>query len=121
MQEPLDITQNLRRKLVHDLTPCDRVDHFMEVLGMVPASPEVEDMEHRGSHIRLNRIGAIDAVMGQVSALAGDIAARCMLEHQGIDSTVEMVDPYMRVAMATTQSVVANLLEMGLIHLGGHS
>jgi hypothetical protein len=116
----LNITQNVRMKLIHDLTPCGEAERFMRAFGMIPGSPEVEEMEHRASHVRLNATAPVNQVLQVVAGLAGEVVGRCILENQGVDPDPELVASYQKVAMASSQAVVAHMLEMDLLHIGGH-
>ena len=118
--EYLDITASVKKKLIHDLTPCGTAVDFMKAMDVVPGSPEVEEMEHRASHLRLAQMATVNPMVIQFASLAGEIVARCILESQGIEPDEEIVKAYIRVAQASSQAVIANLLDMDLLHIGGH-
>lgn len=118
--EPIDLTVATRKKLIHDVTPCGTADRFMRAMGLVPGSPEVEEMEHRASHRRLNQTAPISNVITTVASLAGEVIGRCILENQGLEPDPETVASYQKVARTASQAVIANLLDMNLLHIGGH-
>jgi hypothetical protein len=118
--EPLDLTPSIKKKLVRDAMPCDQVDRFLRVMGLFPGSPEVEEMEHRASHHRLNQVAPINPMLLQVASLSGEVIGRGILENQGIAPDEELIASYQKVARAAAQTVIANLIDMNLLHIGGH-
>lgn len=119
MEEPLDLTVATRKRLIHDVTPCGTADRFMRALDLIPGSPEVEEMEHRASHHRLNQTAPISMAIATIASLAGEVIGRCILENQGLEPDPEMVTSYQKVAITASQAVIANLLDMNLLHIGG--
>lgn len=121
MNEPLDVVPSIKKKLIHDVVPCGRADEFMRSMELIPGSPEGEEVEHRASHRRLNRIAPVNESILLIAGLAGEVVGRCILEDQGIDPDEDTINQYQKVASVSAQTVIANLLEMDLLHIGGHS
>lgn len=112
---------SLKKKLIWDLLPHSRVMEMMPKVGIVPGSPEGEVMEHRASHYRIAGADPLEQMIVFMGALSGDILARSILESQGIEHDDEIVEAYAHVSIAACHAVIANLLDLNLIHLGGHS
>jgi hypothetical protein len=53
------------------------------------------------------------------AGLAGEVVGRSILENQGMAPDEELIETYRKVARASAQAVVANLIELNLLHLGG--
>lgn len=117
----IDATEYYKRRLFHDIIPCDQLEEFMESWDIMPGSLEVEKMEHRASHNRLELATPIIPYIRVLGSLAGRIAGRAVLEIQDIDYDEEVdLEVAERVAMVTSHAVIVNLIDMGLLHLGGH-
>lgn len=119
--EPVDVTALLTRKLIHDITPCGSANDVMLAMGLVPGSEEGYRVEHRASHLRLNRLMGMNQVIQQIGAISGQVVGRCILEDQESDVDEDQINLFSVVASATAQAVVANLVDMGLLHIGGHA
>lgn len=115
-----DATEYYRRRLFHDIIPCDMLEEFMESWEMIPGSLEVEQMEHRASHNRLNLAAPILPYIHVLGSLAGRIAGQAILDIQEYDYEEEDLEIHERTAMVVSHAVIVNLIDMGLLHLGGH-
>lgn len=111
---------SLKKKLLWDLVPHEHVEELMGAARVVPGSTEGEDMEHRASHLRLALAAPVEQISVMLGALSGEILARCILEHQGMEQDDEVVAAYQHVAVTVSHAVLVNLLDLNLIHLGGH-
>lgn len=116
----VDTIPYLKKKLVHDILPCDDWRRFMAGNGLIPASEDVETMEHAASHMRLNQLTPIISSIRTLSSLAGEVVGRSILEDQGMGSDERALESYRKVAMVSADVVIANLIEMNLIHIGGN-
>ncbi len=112
----------LKRRLIWDIIPCDKVPEYLPTFGLVPASQDVSEMEHKESHRRIDGIAPIIQALDLLSCEAGMVAKEGILLSQGRDVTSrdrEILRAQSVIDIAVVRSVVANLLESGLIHLGG--
>jgi hypothetical protein len=120
MEPPLDITALVKRKLIHDITPQGGASDLMKSMGLVPGSEEGDLLERRASQLRLNQMRPIDHMVATLGALSGEVIGRCILEHQELEPDEATLMQYSLVSTAVAKAVVANLLDLGILHLGGH-
>ena len=122
MDEPIDLKPILTRKMIWDILPCPEQEEVIERMGLLPASPGGHNLEHAASHRRLNRLVPILEPLELLSAVAGEVVGRTILEHQGIDIGNDLDNPYLqqyiRTSVGTTMAVVANLVDYGILCLG---
>lgn len=117
----IDVTDAIRRRLIWDVIPCDMATEYIERLGLNPGTEEGNDLEHRDSHVRLNKLIPIEQVLRVTIALAGDVIARAILDTAGIEGPVKENPDYLqyqRVLNAGVIAVMANLLDFGAIEIG---
>lgn len=120
MVEAINLEPLIRRQLVWDLLPCAQAADSMSGLGLTPASKDVDDMEHRTSHRRLNTLIPIIGAVRLYSDIAGDVLGRSILNAQGYDVDNDE-DPklqhYKHVVMASSEAVIANLIAANVLHV----
>lgn len=122
MDEEIDLKPSITRKMIWDIFPCPAQPDVIERMGLVPSSEGGAALEHAASHRRLNRLLPIVDSLELLSAVAGELVGRTILEHQGIDIGTDLENPYLdhyiRASVGTTVAVVANLVDYGILCLG---
>jgi hypothetical protein len=112
-------TQMLARKLLWDIVPCHQAASMLPLMNLMPDSPDVEEMEHRASHDRLDRLLPIEPIIQMLVPLASGVTSSAMLVNSGKDvdaETVSVIREYHhRVIQAGTTAILANLMDMGII------
>lgn len=124
LEEQIDVSPLIKRRMVWDVLPCTEAAGFISRVGLVPGSDGGDEMEHRQSHSRINQLLPIVRAVDDFSRLAGEVAGRAILENQGIeiDSQSEgEINKYTTAVMASCRTVIANLIENGVLHIGGHA
>lgn len=113
--------ETLAKRLVWDVTPCNLAVKAAEVMGLSPASEDVEEMEHSESHDRLlapASIGMIIDAMSQHAAhavLAAQVAAHNL--EMSDEDMLENTQKLQPLVFQTTYSIIAELLDIGAVHL----
>lgn len=112
--------QMLAKRLLWDIVPCGAVPSYIPLMGLVPDSADVADMEHQASHARLERIRPIADLLEIFSPLVSGITASAML----VNSGTETMEPELASALqkhhayvvqVSLQAVIAELLDMGVL------
>lgn len=123
MDEVINLDAILKRRLAWDILPCPTVPKYIKLLGMVPGSDGGDELEHVQSHHRINRLAPIVQDVDAYSQLAGEVAGRAILENQGIEieaQSEEQIQHYSALVTGSTRAVIANLIDNGVLHIGGH-
>ena len=76
---PGDMYPTLLRKFAWDLLPCNRVQKFMPILNVVPASAEGAEIEHVESHKRIALQDGLQDVIPVFAAMSGQVLAALAL------------------------------------------
>lgn len=122
MDEEIDLKPSITRKMIWDIFPCPIQTEVIERMGLVPSSEGGAALEHAASHRRLNRLVPIVDSLELLSAVAGELVGRTILEHQGTDIGTDLenqyLDQFIRASVGTTVAVVANLVDYGILCLG---
>lgn len=123
VEPAIDLMPVIRRKLVWDILPCPTQGAELVKYDLIPGSVEGDEVEHRQSHTRLNRLIPIDKTVKLLSAMAGEIVGRCILESQGVDVDDALgeaqIAQFAKVATASTIAVLANLVDQEIISIEG--
>ncbi|MGW1180114.1 hypothetical protein ACWD7Y_04260 [Streptomyces drozdowiczii] len=113
----------LFRGMLRDIVACSDYDEVCLLLGLVPAGPDVDEIEHLQSH---SRIAQFIPVARQALDHA-DVAANvlCRLTHLNADGE-ETTDEralamFLFVARAASTAVISHLLESGTLEIGEDS
>lgn len=122
-EEPISIDDLVKRRMVWDATPCSSAREMIRKVGLVPSSEAGYRVEHRASHVRINRLIPIEDELILYSGCAGEILGRAILENQGIEVGEGLSDPdlqhYIKVVHAGVVAVLANLVDEGIVSLNG--
>lgn len=114
-QEVIDITNVLKRNLVWDILPCEMASAHIPKNGLLTGTDDSDHLEHRWSHQRLNNLASIDPIVTTLSAIAGQVAGRAILETQGIEPSEELLEQYGSLCQVVVPGVLANLIEQGVL------
>lgn len=117
----MDNTKEIR-KLAWDIIPCPNVRDFMPLLGLVPGSDDVNEMEHAESHRRLDRLAPLVDVIEDQCHAAAHVVTACMLRLD-IDDAEEGVEEQVVVQNASVLhagmvAILAQLLDDGTLVIG---
>lgn len=109
----------LFRGMLRDIVACSDYQEVCRLLNLVPAGPDVDEIEHQQSHYRLGEFGQVS----QEALVHADVAAEVLykLMHLGKETPQDPDDDRSRqmfhlIARTSVSTVVAHLLEKG--HLG---
>ncbi|MFC9505375.1 hypothetical protein [Streptomyces sp. NPDC057002] len=108
----------LFRGMLRDIVACHDYHEVCRLLGLVPAGPDVEDIEHRQSHMRIDQFGEVaDEALSHA-----DVAAEVIYKLTHIFSDEEEDEDcararamYHLVSRTAVATVVAHLLENGTL------
>lgn len=111
---------SLKQRVARDITPCADVPRLFTIMGLVPASDEVSELEHTRSHERVNRLLPIIGNVNLLATMGGEVCVKAMLDGSDLDPALQQrfAGLVMKAALATSQAVVANLLDLGLLKEG---
>ncbi|MEU9050192.1 hypothetical protein AB0D37_07265 [Streptomyces sp. NPDC048384] len=112
----------LFRGMLRDIVACSDFDEVCLLLGLVPAGPDVDKVEHLHSHDRIERFLPVAAE----ALWHADVAANvlCRLTHlrdggQDIDEHTKAM--FLFVSRTASTAVIAHLLENGTLEIGDDS
>ena len=113
---PILITMDmLKKRVLRDVVPCSMVEKVTSDVGLQPASPDVEDVEHRASHVRLLAIAPLLPVIMNMSVYAAAAVASATKMANGDTMDVEQLA---KVIYQTSWALIAELYDVDLVHLG---
>jgi hypothetical protein len=104
MEEMIDVTALYQRRLIRDLTPCGEVDETFDVFGLSRSSDEMDVLEHRDSHLRLEMVEKYEARVEAMSEICADVLMREMFIPEEI---CEMDEEYLRTMKAVYSAMIA--------------
>lgn len=114
------VTPNqMRRRILWDIVPCDSAGDVMRVLGVSPGSDEVEDLEHKESHARVANIGMVLGYITEMSSHAADTlvasftAAGMPVSEEEAELSRQRMAPMID---ASARAIVAELVDLGILH-----
>lgn len=113
----------LAKRILWDVTPCDMAVDVASYLNMSPASEEVEEMEHSESHQRLRGAAVLAPCIEAMSDHAARAIVGCMIVAQGDEDKIseelqqEAVDKQHAVIFQSAFAVIAEMLDIGILHL----
>ncbi|MFF8283367.1 hypothetical protein ACF06W_11660 [Streptomyces albus] len=107
------------RAMLRDVVACSDYHEVCHLLGLVPASPDVDEVEHDQSHAR---IAGFMPVAAQ-TLLHADIASSVLYRLIQLDDSDEEDEPYARavldvIARTACSTVISHLLEQGTLEIG---
>lgn len=109
-----------RKRFCWDVAPCDKAEIVREAMGLNPASPEVEDMEHRQSHERLAAAAPMMPMLQMFAQFATEAAVNAILVEGDIEvpeyQKREMMEKTLPVVYQSSWAILAELIDMGALH-----
>ena len=105
------------RGMLRDIVACQDYAQVCRMLGLVPAGPDVDEIEHHQSHERIEEFGRVSKDALSHASVAAEVLFR--LTHLG-DVEAEEADEKGRamfhlVSRTATAAVIAHLLENGTL------
>lgn len=108
--------KRLARNILRDLVPCDDFRNISSQLGFIPASSDVDYVEHVQSHMRREKVIPLTPLIAQLS----DDAAQMMA---GVQSVVhepvceEQLGHYLAISRGAAFSVITQLVDHGYLEV----
>ena len=127
-QEPVDLLPLAKTRLAWDLLDHGSMRDWLLRLGLSPASPDMEELEHREAHDRIEKLAPLTGLAETFAAIIADINAEYMSwqreqESGGADTVPaeardEFTDAAFRMIRAAVFAVLAEFLADGVIAYG---
>jgi hypothetical protein len=70
-------SQQMMKRLIWDVAPCPVASEVAKKVGLSPASPDVEEMEHTEAHFRL---AIVERALGPMLTMMSGMSVRAALE-----------------------------------------
>ena len=107
------------RQMLRDIVACSDFDEVCLLLGMVPAGPDVDEVEHLHSHTRIERFLAVAAE----TLSHADVAANVLYRLTHLSEAGQQIDERSKamfhfVTRTACTAVIAHLLEKGTLEIG---
>ena len=119
---PTETYPLLLRKFAWDVLPCTEVQKFMPIMGLVPASEEGAEIEHRESHKRLGLQEPLQEQIHVYSAMSARVQAAIALRLDAGPEPDEIqtfvVKQFAETIHVGASVIIANLLDQGYLQLG---
>ncbi len=112
----------LAKHMLWNVVPCDMAEDVTRALGLNWASDDVEDMEHRESHGRLNGAASVVQVAGVLASHGTRAALMATIVANGVPEDIrerlleESVEKLTPLVAQTTFGIIAELVDMDLLH-----
>lgn len=105
------VSRTETREILRDMVDCKDFHELAERLGFVPASGEVEEMEHRESHLRCDALAPVMHDLLMAASVAGALLTDLA------EGTPEACESTMGAAHRVALAVVAHLVDRGLLEV----
>jgi hypothetical protein len=120
--EPIDMLPFVKTRLAWDLLEHDEINGWLPRLGLVPADPEMSDMEHREAHKRAAAVAPLSSLSDTYSAVIADIQS-AYLSHESerpVDAEDQEIftDMVFRILRTGVHAVLAEFLADGVLAYG---
>ncbi|MFE5853233.1 hypothetical protein ACFQ61_08425 [Streptomyces sp. NPDC056500] len=117
--------QGVFRGMLRDVVECSEFASVCRQLGLVPAGPDVDEIEHYQSHIRLQGFSSVAAE----TISHADIAAEVILQLTRMDAHGDQDDEesertrlsYTLITRTACTAVISHLLHQGILRIGDSS
>ena len=112
----------LRKRVMWDIVPDEIADQVVREMGMQSASSDVEDMEKREAHARLDALAPILPVLGALATHASESLVAAMIVGYGADgipadTKEEAMEKLTPLILAASLGMLAELLDVDILHL----
>lgn len=116
----IDLGLATLRQMAWDAMPCSEVEHVIRDMGMLPASKEVSDKEHKASHDRIEKLlGPIFPYiqMASENLTKIHIAAALHGHNHEIPEVVKtsVEETHKRIILSSLMSAFSTALDLGII------
>ncbi|WP_329272018.1 hypothetical protein [Streptomyces sp. NBC_01451] len=106
--------------MLRDVVPCRDYHEVCRMLGLVPAGPEVDQVEHYQSHMRIEAFNRVAEEVFPHADIAADMLYRlACLNRDGEDCEIDEDDPerdmFTAVSRTAVAAVIGHLLEKGTL------
>lgn len=121
------VTDGLVRQLAWDSSsPCTAAPEILEILGLMGQSEDVEDLEHRASHARLEKLKSLVVPMAILASsmatlnanVAMYLAEKTDLE-LGDEDGMLLAEGYVTLIATSTVAILSQLISAGMITVTG--
>lgn len=109
----------LRKRLVWDIAPCWTATETAERLHLPSASPDVEDMEHRQAHERLEALISLLPVVQALTANTAEVVVGAMVTAQGLpmehEEITEHAEGLAGILYMGVMGIIAEMVDLGFL------
>ncbi|NIY68025.1 hypothetical protein [Streptomyces malaysiensis] len=107
------------RGMLRDIIACPDYTDVCQILGLVPAGPEVDEAEHQQSHVRIEEFLPV----AEDALVHADVLAEVLfqLTHMGECDTEDSADGRLMfrfVSRTAVSTVISHLLQKGALEIG---
>lgn len=111
--------QMLAKRLLWDIIPDEDIPQFVPLMGLVPDSPDVAELEQEASHARLAAVAPLLYLLEHFAPLASGITSSAILVNSGERLSEELARSlflqHRQIILASSVAIIANLLDMGVL------
>ena len=112
----------LRKRITWDVVPCAFASTVMSMVGINQGSDDVEEMEHRESHKRLDAVQELYPAIGMMSSFAAEAVVGAILVSSGAEDLpaedrAEAISKLAPQIAVSTVGILAELVAAGAVHL----
>lgn len=108
----------LRRRMVWDIVADEKIPSYSTALGLIPASPDVDQQEKVAAYTRLARLCPIGAPLTMLTELAGDVLARSLFHDHGQEPSEDDMEKINLVLQSGCHAVLAELIDLHVLTYG---
>lgn len=116
---------SIRTRMAQDIVPIDGHSGWLTKMGYLPGSEEGAAMEVIAGQERRNALAPISHSIDVFTQVASDLMIKAILlrQEKSIEDTSSLIpiDALMLANMAVTRSVIAQLLDFGILKISGYS
>lgn len=125
--EPVEVEVEFRelsaemliKRFLWDIVPDEDIPGLVPLIGLVPDSPDVADMESKGSRERLSGITPLLPLLELFAQLVSGITSSAILVNSGEnvnpDVAVALQQQHRQVIQASAVAILANLLDLRVL------
>lgn len=116
--EGIDARPLLTRRLAWDMLPHAVTPHVLAKLGLVPASPDNEELEHHDSHRRMIPLMDIEVQLSCVLGIVKDVMCAAMLGDQDDEPAAPLSEEAVgEIVRASCVGVLAHLVNTEVVQV----
>ena len=108
------------RGMLRDVVACSDFDEVCRLLGLVPASPEVDRIEHYQSHMRIEKLNQVADEVFARTDIAADMLVRLTRLNREVDDDEDDEDEramYAVISRTAVGAVLGHLLDQGILEV----